>query len=116
MAPVAKRRSQLTSFTSGFHARCNRSDHHRGHLELVGAIDDAVTRGDPRKVGVDRPDRAGVVLSHQKSYRPIQTGIRIRRYELGAEWRIAEDQQRGRIELDAGPGRELGLVNFAEKP
>src|SRR5678816_4561949 len=55
--------SQLTSFTSGFHARCNRSDHHRGHLELVGAIDDAVTRGDPRKVGVDRPDRAGVVLS-----------------------------------------------------
>src|SRR5262245_19839337 len=73
---------RLPKTASSLHARRNRGDHHRCHLELLSAIDDAVTRSDPGKVGVDRPYRAGAVLDHQKSHGPIQTGVRICGYEL----------------------------------
>src|SRR5215813_272916 len=74
---------RLPKMASSLHARCNRRDYHRCHLELLSAIDDAVAHGDPGKIGVDRPDRAGAVLDHQESYGPIQAGVRICRYELG---------------------------------
>src|SRR5262245_12465443 len=90
---------RLAKFASSLHARRNGGDYHRCHLELLGAIDDAVTCSDPSKVGVDRPNRAGAVLDHQKSHGPIQTGVRICGYELGAERRITKHQQRRGIEL-----------------
>jgi hypothetical protein len=55
-------------------------------------------------------------LCHQKTNQPIQTRIGICRDELRAERRIAKHQKSGRLELDAGVGSKLGLVDFAEKP
>ena len=83
---AAKRRSRIDLTALGPHARGNRGNHHRGHFELLGTIDDTVTRGDPGKVGVDRPDRASAVLDHQEPYGPIQTCVRVCRHELEAAW------------------------------
>ena len=40
----------------GLHARCDRGDHHRRHLELIAAVDDAVACRDPGEVAC-RPSR-----------------------------------------------------------
>src|SRR5262245_61256420 len=100
---------------SSFHARRNGGDDHRGHLELLCAIDDAVTGSDPGEVRVNRPDCAAAILCHQEANWPIQTCIGIRRDELRAERRIAEHQKSRRIDFDAGVGGKLGLVDLAKK-
>src|SRR5262245_34677770 len=55
-----KRRCQILWFmwvhASSLYARRDGGDHHRCHLELFVAVDDAVPCGDPRKIGINCPD------------------------------------------------------------
>src|SRR6516165_8656141 len=49
------------------HARGNRRDHGRSHLELILAVLDSVPPGDPVEVGVGRPDFALFSFSNTSS-------------------------------------------------
>jgi hypothetical protein len=71
--------------------------------------------GDPVEIGIRGPDFALIVLEHEQPYRPVETGIRIGGDELSPERRIAEDQQHRRLQLDAGIGRELRLIDLSEE-
>src|SRR5262249_46862252 len=99
----------------GRNARWDGRDDLRRHFELGVAIPDAVAARNPAEVGIDGPDAAVDFLGHQEPDRPIEAGIRIRRYELGSERWVAEHQQRGRPQLDAGSRGELRLVDLGEE-
>src|SRR5215470_9747381 len=98
------------------HARGNRCDHGRSHLELILAVPDSVPPGDPVEVGVGRPDFAFFVLQYEQSHWPVEPGIGIGGDELRPERRIAEYEQHRRLKLYSGLGGELRLIDFAEEP
>ena len=97
------------------YARCDGSDHGRSHFELIPAVLDPVPPRDPIEVGVDSPHFGLVVLEHEKPHRPIQAGICVGSDELRPEWRIAEDKQHRRLQLDPGVRGQLRLVDLAEE-
>jgi hypothetical protein len=74
----------------------------------------AKAMGDPGEVGIDGPDSPTLILPHEEAYRPIKPGIGIRGPELGAERRVAEDEQRRWPQFDAGIASELGLIDLGE--
>src|SRR5262249_47127670 len=76
------------------HARGNRCDHGRSHLELILAVLDSVPPGDPVEVGVGRPDFAFFVLEYEQSHRPVEPGIGIRGDELRKPRALALDRKK----------------------
>src|SRR5262245_31700431 len=58
----AVRRAPVRVALFGFHARGDRFDHCRRHLELLFAIFDCMAEGDPIEVGVGGPTLALVFL------------------------------------------------------
>src|SRR6516165_10692687 len=98
------------------HARGDRRDHGRSHLELILAVLDSMPPGDPVEVSVGRPDFAFFVLEHEQSHRPVEPGIGIGSDELRPERWIAEYEQHRRLKLYSGLGGELRLIDFAKEP
>ena len=81
------------------HARGDRSDDLRGHLELCIAVGDAVALRDPTEVGLGDPHLPVVILVHEQAHRPVEACLWIGGEELNAKRRIAEDQKLRRLEL-----------------
>ena len=69
---------------------------------MISSILDPMPPCDPFEIGVGGPYLTLVVFEHEQPHRPVESGIRIGRDELSAEWRIAEDQQHRGLQLDPG--------------
>src|SRR5262245_9919247 len=87
------------------HARSDRGNDSRRHLELVAAVLDSVPPRDPVEIGARGPDLAFVVFEHEEPHRPVDAGIGIGADELRSERRITEDQEHRWMKLDASIGR-----------
>src|SRR6516164_1987901 len=70
---------------------------------------------DPVKIGVGSPHLAFLILVDQKPHWPVEPGIGICCNELRAEWRVPEDQEHRRAQLDARTRCQLGLIDLIEK-
>src|SRR5438132_14153030 len=76
-----------------FHARRDRGDNARRHLELVIAVLDSVSPCDPVEIGIGGPDLALLVFEDEQPNWPIEPGIGVCRDELRAERRLTKDQE-----------------------
>src|SRR5438128_3587603 len=88
-----------------FHARRDRRNNARRHLELVIAVVDSVSPCDPVEIGIGGPDLALIVFEDEQPHRPVEPSISVCRDELRAEQRITKDQEHRGAELDSSIGR-----------
>jgi len=67
------------------------------------------------EVGIGGPDLAVFILQHKQADRPIESRKRVGGDEQRSQRRVAENQQRGRTQLDPGIGGKLLLTDLDEK-
>jgi hypothetical protein len=102
----------MASLPGGF-AGDGRSDFTR-HLELRVLSGDSVALSNESKVGVGDLGLAVGGLAHQHADRPIEARVRVGLYELDAEGRIAEQDERRLADRQVGGCAKLLLVDGDE--